>query len=49
MDRLDPDIHAALEDQKCGGPGIYQVKKRMDLVEYEYKGEKNCLTLKKKY
>lgn len=43
----DPDITKSAEEREIGGLGIFIVKKTMDSVEYEYKDNKNILTLKK--
>ena len=48
LENEDPDVTASLEDRKIGGLGIYIVKKSMDEVKYEYKDNKNILTLVKK-
>ncbi len=34
-----------LEERKTGGLGIYLVKKRMDQVDYEYRENRNRLTV----
>ena len=44
----DPDVTTSLEERQVGGLGIYIVKKSMDEVKYEYKENKNILTLIKK-
>ena len=44
----DPDTSLSVEDREIGGLGIYIVKKSMDSVNYEYKGGKNILTIRKK-
>jgi serine phosphatase RsbU (regulator of sigma subunit)/anti-sigma regulatory factor (Ser/Thr protein kinase) len=43
----EPDIHAAMEDRKIGGLGIFMMKKIMDEVRYQRDGERNILTLVK--
>lgn len=45
----DPNIKLAASDRQIGGLGIFMVKNLMDKVYYEYKDEKNILTLVKKY
>ena len=45
--KSDPDTSLSVEDREIGGMGIFIVKKSMDLVNYEYKGGKNILTIKK--
>ena len=44
----DPDVTLALDERKAGGLGVYIVKKSMDAVQYEYRGGKNILTIKKR-
>ena len=44
----DPDTSLALEEREIGGLGIYLTKQFMDSVEYEYVGDKNILTIRKK-
>lgn len=43
----DPDITLSAEERQIGGLGIYMMKKTMDEVSYDYKDEKNILTMKK--
>ena len=45
--KVDPDITLSAEQRQIGGLGIFMVKKSMDKVEYEYKDEKNILTIRK--
>lgn len=47
LERSDPDITLAADDRQIGGLGIYMVKKSMDEIIYEYKENKNILTIKK--
>jgi len=42
------DLEKPLEERKIGGLGIYLVRKLMDDVEYQRKGNMNILTLSKK-
>lgn len=44
----DPDITLSAEERKIGGLGIHLVKQLMDNVTYEYKNNKNILTIYKK-
>ena len=44
----DPDISLPVEERQIGGLGIFMVKKSMDKVMYEYKDNKNILTIIKK-
>ena len=43
----DPDIILSAKERKIGGLGIMMVKKTMDEIDYENRGGKNILTLKK--
>lgn len=45
----DPDITLSAEERQIGGLGIYMVKKSMDSMEYEYRDNKNILTIRKKF
>ena len=47
LEKADPDITLSAEDRGVGGLGIFMVKKSMDGIEYENKGGKNILTIKK--
>lgn len=49
LEKDDPDITLSAEEREIGGYGIFLVKKIMDEVLYEYKDNKNILTIKKKY
>ena len=44
----DPDTTLSAEERKIGGLGIYMVKKSMDDVRYEYRDNRNILTIYKK-
>ena len=41
----DPDITLSAEERNIGGLGIFMVKKSVDDINYEYKDNKNVLTL----
>ena len=45
----DPDLSLSVDKRPIGGLGIYLVKKMMDNVEYEYKDNKNILTIEKRH
>ena len=47
--REEVDINASVEERPIGGLGIHLVRKIMDEVRYERRGEKNVLILTKKY
>jgi anti-sigma regulatory factor (Ser/Thr protein kinase) len=49
IDNGDPDITASADRRAVGGLGVFMVKKLMDSVEYRREGEKNVLTLRKKF
>jgi len=44
----DIDINASVEEREIGGLGIYILKKMVDVVEYQRKGNMNILKLTKK-
>ena len=43
----DPDVTLSAEERQIGGLGIYMVKKSMDDMRYEYRDDRNILTLVK--
>lgn len=47
LEKEDPDITLPLHKRKKGGLGIFIVKLSMDDIVYEYKDEKNILTIYK--
>ena len=47
--REEVDINASVEERPVGGLGIHLVRRIMDDVRYERRGEKNVLILTKKY
>ncbi|MBR5966611.1 MAG: ATP-binding protein [Treponema sp.] len=49
LKKPDPDTTLSAEERKIGGLGIFIVKKTMDAVEYQYKDNKNVLTITKKW
>lgn len=48
LEKPDPDITLSAEERPIGGLGIFMTKQCMDECSYEYKDEKNILTLKVK-
>ena len=46
---MDPNTNKQALDREIGGLGIFIVKKMMDKVTYEYKNERNVLTIEKMY
>ena len=42
-----PDVSLPIEERETGGLGLFMVKKIMDSVEYQRKGNKNILTIRK--
>ena len=48
LEKADPDNTLSASEREIGGLGIFLVKKNMDNVLYEYKDNKNILTLVKK-
>lgn len=49
LKKKDPDITLSADDRPIGGLGIFMVKKSMDDMSYEYKDNKNRLTITKNY
>ncbi len=47
--REDPDIHVPLEARGIGGLGVFMVKKLVDAMSYRREGDRNILTLRKKF
>ncbi|MBP5293749.1 MAG: ATP-binding protein, partial [Clostridia bacterium] len=43
----DPDLSLSAEERPIGGLGIYMVKKSVDSIHYERRGEQNVLTFVK--
>ena len=49
LQNKDPDITLSADERPIGGLGIFMVKKSMDNMTYEYKDNKNRLTITKNY
>ncbi len=49
LEKADPDVTLSAEEREIGGLGIFMVKKSMDAMEYEYRDNKNILTLRKRF
>ena len=47
LEKEDPDISLSADDRPVGGLGIFMVKKTMDGMSYEYKDNRNRLTIVK--
>jgi anti-sigma regulatory factor (Ser/Thr protein kinase) len=47
LKKEDPDVNLPAEERQIGGLGIFMVKKSMDDMRYEYKDNKNILTIRK--
>ena len=47
LEKEDPDTGLSVEDTPIGGLGIFITKESMDDVIYEYKDNKNILTIRK--
>ena len=45
----DPDITLSAKEREIGGLGFFMVKKFMDSIGYEYRENRNILTLAKEY
>lgn len=48
LEGAEPDITLPAEKRNIGGLGLLMTKKIMDEVSYEYKNEKNVLTMRRK-
>ena len=49
LEKEDPDVTLSAAERQIGGLGIFMVKKSMDSMEYEYRDNKNILTLRKRF
>ena len=47
--KSDPDVTLPAEQRESGGLGIFMVKKTMDEILYQRDGQKNILTITKRY
>lgn len=47
--KADPDTTLSAEDRPIGGLGVFMVKKRMDVFNYERVDGKNIVTIAKKW
>lgn len=47
LESEDPNFDIPLEDRPIGGLGIFMTKQMMDKVEYDYRDNKNILTIEK--
>ena len=45
LEAIEPDTSLSAEERQIGGLGIFMVKKMTESMEYEYKDDKNVLTL----
>ncbi len=45
LEATEPDTTLSAEEREIGGLGIFMVKKMTESMEYEYKDDKNVLTL----
>ncbi|WP_409200803.1 ATP-binding protein [Methanobrevibacter sp. DSM 116169] len=45
LEKEDPDITLEMEDRSLGGLGIFLMKKNTDNISYDYKNNKNILTI----
>ncbi|MFM7144176.1 MAG: ATP-binding protein [Alphaproteobacteria bacterium] len=43
-----PDLDSPLEERRVGGLGIHMVKKMMDLVDYQWTGDRNRVRIEKR-
>ncbi len=49
LDAPPPDLDSPLEDRRIGGLGVHLVKTIMDEVSYRREGDRNHLTLRKRF
>lgn len=49
LKKEEPNVNLPAEEREIGGLGIFLVNKNMDSLSYEYKDNKNILTMKKKF
>ena len=49
LEKVDPDVTLPAEQREIGGLGIFMVKKTMDDILYQRDGQKNILTIMKRY
>lgn len=47
FDRPPPDLDLPLEEREPGGLGVHLVKNLMDQCDYEYRDERNVVTMRK--
>ena len=47
LDNKDPDTSLSAEERQIGGLGIFLVKKTMDEMRYERRGDENVLRITK--
>lgn len=47
LENEDPDITLSAEERSIGGLGVFLVKQVMDTIDYQFKNNKNILTIKK--
>ena len=47
LEKPDTDTTLSLDEREVGGLGIFMIKQLMDIVQYEYKENKNHLTIVK--
>lgn len=47
LEKEDPDVTASAQERPVGGLGVFLVKKLMDDVRYERRGDQNVLIMKK--
>ena len=48
LTKEDPDVTLSVNEREIGGLGIFMVKKSMDDLRYEYRGQHNQLTMMKR-
>lgn len=48
LSKEDPDVTLSAQERRIGGLGIFMVKKSMDYMYYEFKDDKNNISICKK-
>lgn len=49
LEQETPDLDLSAEEREIGGLGIFMVRTMMDKIDYEFKEERNCLSMQKNF